>query len=394
MRRQKLLSVVVNNYNYAGFVAAAIESALAQDSDLTETIVVDDGSMDDSRRVIEQFADHAQLVFKPNGGQASALNAGFARAIGQWVLFLDADDVLLPGAGSRLADELAALSPDDSASSTSKITWQMPLVGPRGERLPGRLPARPPAHGALLDALVAKGPLSFTFAPCSGNCWSREFLAAVMPMPEDSFRRGADGYLLQLSPIYGNSYVLETPLSAYRRHGSNFLASKSEFEIRDLLRGRYPALSEAVASHLERRGIVFDRQSWRHPHWDKLDELESAIVTHVPAGGAFVLIDDGWLNVREDFHGRRVLSIKPDDERDAASDQAGERIVQQLQLHGDQCAPFVILMWYSFWWLESYPQVARFMQTNAQEIQQNATARVYRFYQNPGPTEHPQVDCD
>jgi glycosyltransferase involved in cell wall biosynthesis len=53
MGRQKLLSVVVNNYNYAQFVATAINSALKQRSELTETIVVDDGSTDDSRRVIE-----------------------------------------------------------------------------------------------------------------------------------------------------------------------------------------------------------------------------------------------------------------------------------------------------------------------------------------------------
>ena len=66
-------------------------------------IVVDDGSTDDSRAIIASYGAEVTAVFKPNGGQASALNAGLAASHGDVVVFLDADDVLLPAVLSAVA---------------------------------------------------------------------------------------------------------------------------------------------------------------------------------------------------------------------------------------------------------------------------------------------------
>src|SRR5207302_4981495 len=89
-----LASVVVNNHNYERFVGEAVESALAQTYPHTEVVVVDDGSTDGSRDVLERFRGDIQLVLKPNGGQRSAFNAGLERSSGDLVCFLDADDTL------------------------------------------------------------------------------------------------------------------------------------------------------------------------------------------------------------------------------------------------------------------------------------------------------------
>src|SRR5687768_2353721 len=94
---QPLVSVVITNYNYADFVGAAIESALAQRYEPIEVVVVDDGSTDDSRDVISRYHEIV-AVFQPNGGQTSALNEGFRVARGDWICMLDADDLLKPGA--------------------------------------------------------------------------------------------------------------------------------------------------------------------------------------------------------------------------------------------------------------------------------------------------------
>jgi glycosyltransferase involved in cell wall biosynthesis len=91
-----LVSILVSNYNYGDFVAEAIESALAQTYTNCEIIVVDDGSTDSSRETINHFAGRIIPVFKSNGGQASAFNAGFARARGNIICFLDSDDLFLP----------------------------------------------------------------------------------------------------------------------------------------------------------------------------------------------------------------------------------------------------------------------------------------------------------
>src|SRR5881275_3713644 len=94
-------SVVVNNHNYERFVADAVESALGQTYPETEVVVVDDGSTDGSRDILEQFRGDVELILKPNAGQRSAFNAGFERTSGDFVCFLDADDTLDPTAIER-----------------------------------------------------------------------------------------------------------------------------------------------------------------------------------------------------------------------------------------------------------------------------------------------------
>src|SRR5260221_4951064 len=89
-----LVSIAINNFNYAAYVGQCIDSALAQTYRPIEVVVVDDGSTDGSRTVIERYADRIRTLFKPNGGQASAMNAGFAMASGNVGLFIVADDLL------------------------------------------------------------------------------------------------------------------------------------------------------------------------------------------------------------------------------------------------------------------------------------------------------------
>jgi glycosyltransferase involved in cell wall biosynthesis len=134
MSATTLASVIVNNYNYGRYVGEAIESALAQSHGPTEVIVVDDGSTDESRRVIEGYAGRARVVLKENGGQASALNAGFRVSRGEVVVFLDSDDVLLPTAVERAAALLAD-------PGVAKVHWPMWEVDRTGAKT-GRIVAR------------------------------------------------------------------------------------------------------------------------------------------------------------------------------------------------------------------------------------------------------------
>src|SRR5260370_24940072 len=97
MTKARLASIVINNYNYAGFLREAIDSALNQTCRDTEVLVVDDGSTDGSRQVITGYGDRIVPVFKDNGVQTSSLNAVFRISPGQ-VIHCDAQDIaLLPG---------------------------------------------------------------------------------------------------------------------------------------------------------------------------------------------------------------------------------------------------------------------------------------------------------
>lgn len=300
-----ILSVVIDNYNYEQYVGQAIESVLRQDLDRTEVVVVDDGSTDDSLRRIDAFADRVRVVEKSNGGQGSALNAGFEAAQGDWILYLDADDLLL---GDPL-DDIAAFG----EPTVSCLNWQMPGVDHEGSLLGSLHPPEPPPASSCLEKLIECGPLSFPFVPCSGNIWPRWFLERVMPMPEPPFRHDADVYLVNLAVIYGQSRFCEKPLSAYRQHAENYMATKNAFEVRDLLRSRMADLSAIVVDHLTKQRIDHDPGRWTNESWNELDEIERAIREAVPEGASLVLLDNGRLGVGDSLFGRKVSEVNQGD---------------------------------------------------------------------------------
>jgi glycosyltransferase involved in cell wall biosynthesis len=106
-----LVSVVVPCYRQGRYLGAAVRSALAQTHPALEVIVVDDGSDDDSADVARSFGNHITFLQRANGGPCAARNTGLAAAGGEYVLFLDADDILRPELVTSLL--LAAEGRDD-----------------------------------------------------------------------------------------------------------------------------------------------------------------------------------------------------------------------------------------------------------------------------------------
>jgi glycosyltransferase involved in cell wall biosynthesis len=96
MRRE--VSIVVPAFNCAQWLKAAVESCLGQSLRPVQVIVVDDGSTDDPQGICEKFGDRICYRRLENGGVSRARNIGAAMASGDWLVFLDADDVLLPHA--------------------------------------------------------------------------------------------------------------------------------------------------------------------------------------------------------------------------------------------------------------------------------------------------------
>jgi glycosyltransferase involved in cell wall biosynthesis len=108
---QPIVSIVIPCFRQARFLGAAVESALGQSYPAVEVIVVDDGSDDDTPQVAESFGPRIRHLRRPNGGPAAARNSGIAVASGQYLLFLDADDILHPNAVEWLVQ--AAAGRDD-----------------------------------------------------------------------------------------------------------------------------------------------------------------------------------------------------------------------------------------------------------------------------------------
>jgi glycosyltransferase involved in cell wall biosynthesis len=94
--QSKLVSAIIPNYNYAHYLGEAIDSALGQTYPYIEVIVVDDGSTDGSRDLLQSYGDCIRTLFQQNQGVAAARNNGVNASQGEYVAFLDADDVWLP----------------------------------------------------------------------------------------------------------------------------------------------------------------------------------------------------------------------------------------------------------------------------------------------------------
>ncbi len=101
-----LVSVIIPSYNSAGIIPEAIESVLAQSVPVDEIIVVDDGSEDDTAAACRRFGDRVRYARQQNAGASCARNTGISMARGDWLAFLDADDIWEP---TKLEVQLAAL---------------------------------------------------------------------------------------------------------------------------------------------------------------------------------------------------------------------------------------------------------------------------------------------
>lgn len=115
-----LVSVIIPTFNRAHMLGDAIDSVLQQRDATFEVIVVDDGSRDDTARIVAAYAGRVRYVRQCQRGVAAARNAGARLATGRWLAFLDSDDYWLPG---KLAAQLAfhTSTPTIEISQTGEI---------------------------------------------------------------------------------------------------------------------------------------------------------------------------------------------------------------------------------------------------------------------------------
>src|SRR3990170_3473675 len=90
------VSVIIPAYNSARFLPEAIESVLAQTYKDYGIIVIDDGSTDNTKETLEPYFDKIKYIYQQNQGAASARNTAIRHSQGEYIAFLDADDVWLP----------------------------------------------------------------------------------------------------------------------------------------------------------------------------------------------------------------------------------------------------------------------------------------------------------
>ncbi|GAB0149024.1 MULTISPECIES: glycosyltransferase [Marichromatium] len=163
------ISVIMPCYNCARFVAEAVDSVLAQTHPAVELIVVDDGSSDDSLRILEGYGARIRLLRQPNRGPYVARNLALRHAEGRYLAFLDADDWWLPETLERLHRALREAEADIAYCGWQNVGEGIraaPHVPPERDRralLEHAVRSCPwPIHGVLVRSALVQGVGGFS----------------------------------------------------------------------------------------------------------------------------------------------------------------------------------------------------------------------------------------
>ncbi|MFI5042321.1 MAG: glycosyltransferase family 2 protein [Acidimicrobiales bacterium] len=151
-----MVSVVIASYNGARYLGEAIESVLAQTHPAVETIVVDDGSTDDTAQVVARYGAAVRGLHQPNAGPCVARNLGLRNARGDYVVFLDHDDRLL---ADKVARQAAVL---DARLEVGLVYGGWRFIDDAGNVLAAT--GWPTREGDLLAEIVLENPIHLASA--------------------------------------------------------------------------------------------------------------------------------------------------------------------------------------------------------------------------------------
>ncbi|QWR77900.1 glycosyltransferase family 2 protein [Candidatus Magnetomonas plexicatena] len=226
-----LFSVVIDTYNYGSYLEQAIESVLNQSFPLkdVEIIVVDDGSTDDTPMRVKRFKDAITYIYKENGGQASALNAGISHVKGSIVSLLDADDFWHKDKLKVVAEHFEKFNDVDIINHNLSI-----LDENGGNEYLWNQDEGDVAFRLYNPEDYLRGVL-IPVAPTSGNSFRIDCLKKALPIPL-SYRVCADSYLHTVLPLVArNILYIPKSLGGYRIHGKNCWSNHDTFTIERII---------------------------------------------------------------------------------------------------------------------------------------------------------------
>ncbi|MCJ2093696.1 glycosyltransferase [Methylobacterium sp. J-072] len=208
MEREPRIAVVITCFNYETYVGRAIQSVVGQNAADCELVVIDDGSTDRSWEVIQQTGVRAYRI--ANSGQRSACLYGLGRTRAPFVLFLDADDELLPGALDRIRPMLDP--------GVAKVQFCLTCVDATGHVIVERYPALEAfrSQDRVVDEILRSGV--YQTPPTSGNVFRRDVCEILHQCDYD---RAVDGVILLIAPFMGDVVSIADSLGLYRVHGRN-----------------------------------------------------------------------------------------------------------------------------------------------------------------------------
>jgi glycosyltransferase involved in cell wall biosynthesis len=201
-------NVVITSYNYGLYIRESLASVLSQTYDNFEVIIVDDGSQDGTKEIVSTYSSDTRIkyFYQDNAGQPKAKNRGICESRGEFIAFLDADDIWMP---SKLEKQLALFADPEVGVVYSRRQW----IDPNGVEISGN--ERMLQRGMILDQIFVDNFVCF-----SSSVIRRSYLEQVGYFDE-SLPMGIDYDLwIRLASVCKFDFVDE-PLVKYRTGHSN-----------------------------------------------------------------------------------------------------------------------------------------------------------------------------
>ncbi|HWW04947.1 glycosyltransferase family 2 protein [Collimonas sp.] len=197
-----LVSIVTPTYNQAEYLAETIESVLAQDYPNIEYIVLDDGSTDHTRDVLKKYDGRLHWESQENMGQAKTLNKGWEIGSGFYIGYLSSDDILYPGAISKLVNIL------ESNSDVSVVYPNCHLINPRSQIIKKNVSRKFDFESLVIRQECYIGP---------GALFRKDLFNKVGGWRSD-LKLAPDREFWMRVGMYGHFEMIDEPLAGYRMH--------------------------------------------------------------------------------------------------------------------------------------------------------------------------------
>ncbi|WP_294156559.1 glycosyltransferase [uncultured Clostridium sp.] len=204
-----MVSIIIAVYNGEKYIEQAIESVLSQTYKDLELIVCDDGSTDNTRKLVQRYTN-VIYIYQKHKGQGAARNSGISASKGDYIAFLDADDLYTPDKIQKQIDIFSVYKNVDIVYNDLIVTDKN-LKYLNVLKSEGRFEKRQDLLAAVIFRQIIQGPICMMLRrKCTENIkWSEELKYAADYQ-----------YIIKLAQEYNFKY-LEKPLYIYRRHESN-----------------------------------------------------------------------------------------------------------------------------------------------------------------------------
>jgi glycosyltransferase involved in cell wall biosynthesis len=208
VRSDPLISVIIPTYNHGQFIEEAIKSVLGQTYREFELIVVDDGSTDNTNQVLRKYGKDIVHIYQRNSGVSSARNRGISVAKGEFIAFLDSDDVWMP---EKLEMQLALAQENNSIGLVGCAGYHIDSTG-RIER--EFIAGSPEDHSEFLEHLLIRN----IFPGGSSGAFARKECFERVGLFDERLRFGEDWDMwIRISKAYSVKFA-QQPLMKLRRH--------------------------------------------------------------------------------------------------------------------------------------------------------------------------------